>query len=57
MPRGKPKDKRLVQLQREVAAFEKHVKNAKDEKERSFREQQLARAKTNLAKYVQNKPE
>lgn len=57
MPPGKPKDKRLVSLRREVAEFEKYVVKAKDSKEKAFMEQQLAKAKSALAKYLQDKPE
>lgn len=57
MPKGQPKDKRLVALKREVAEFEKYVQKASpDPKEKAFREQQLASAKAALAKYLQDKP-
>lgn len=57
MPPGKPKDKMLVLLRREVAEFEGHVKKSKDDKERAFRQKQLDEAKAALAKYLQDKPE
>jgi hypothetical protein len=57
MPKGKHKDPRLTMLKREVKECEGYVKKAKDPKEKSFREEQLAKARADLAKYVQNKPE
>jgi len=57
MPKGKPKDKKLVSLKREVLEFEGYVRKAKDPKEKAFRQKQLDRAKADLAKYLQNKPE
>lgn len=57
MPLDKRKDRRQIALEREIAEFEKYIKKAKDEKEKTFRIQQLAKAKAALAKYLQNKPE
>lgn len=57
MPSGQPKDKKLANLRKEVAEFEGHVKKAKDEKEKVFRQEQLNKAKAALAKYLQDKPE
>lgn len=56
MPKGQPKDKKLVSLNREVAEAEKYATKATDPKEKAFREEQLARAKAALAKYLQDKP-
>ena len=51
------KDPKLTMLNREVAEAVKQVGKAKDSKEKAFRQEQLARARANLAKYLQDKPE
>lgn len=56
MPLGKPKDKRLAVLRRDVTELTKQVKKEKDPKAKAFREEQLKRAQAALAKYIQDKP-
>ncbi len=57
MPSGQAKDPKLKMLKREVAECTKQVGKSKDSKETAFREEQLAKAKAELAKYLQDKPE
>lgn len=58
MPLGKPKDKRLIALKREIADLEKLIaKEKEDPNAKAFREKQLARAKRDLAKHLQDNPE
>lgn len=56
MPSGKPKDKKLAELRREITELTKQVKKEKDPKAKAFREEQLKRAQAALAKYLQDKP-
>jgi len=57
MPLGKPKDKRLIALKREITELENRIKKEIDPKEKIFRQQQLARAKRDLARHLQDSPE
>lgn len=58
MALGKPKDKRLISLKRDIAELEKLiVKEKENPKAKAFREGQLARAKRDLAKHLQDSPE
>lgn len=56
MPSGRPKDKKLAELRREITELTKQVGKEKDPKAKQFRQQQLARAQAALAKYLQDKP-
>lgn len=56
MPQGKPKDKKLAELRREITELTKQIKKEKDPNAKSFREEQLKRAQAALAKHLQDRP-
>lgn len=53
----KSEDKKLAELRLEVTELTRLVAKETDSKSKSDRQQQLARAKSELARHLQNNPE